>query len=110
MRNASFVWRETSLEHIDRNISFQIQHSKQLRSKRDRRVDSMPRLSLFPMRSQQEQGTGLIFATQVYKRLYISEKSQRVRYVLIFSESVAILNISDGAYGLNHLYVSPYSC
>ncbi len=43
--DVSFVWCETSVERFDQNMSVQIQHPKQLQSKRDRPVDSILGLS-----------------------------------------------------------------
>ena len=43
--DVSLAWRDTSRERFDQNMSVQIQHSKQLQSKRDRPVDSRRGLS-----------------------------------------------------------------
>ena len=43
--NASLAWCETSLERFDQNMSVQIQHPKQLQSKRDRLLASTRALS-----------------------------------------------------------------
>ena len=43
--DVSLVWCETSVERFDQNMSVQIQHPKQLQSKRDRPVDSIQDLS-----------------------------------------------------------------
>jgi len=43
--NVSFVWRETSVERFDQNMSVQIQHPKQLQLKRDPPADSIQGLS-----------------------------------------------------------------
>jgi hypothetical protein len=43
--DVSLAWCETSLERFDQNMSVQIQHAKQLQSKRDRLVDSTQGLS-----------------------------------------------------------------
>ena len=45
--DVSFAWCETSLERFDQNMSVQIQHPKQLQSKRDRPVDPIRALSWF---------------------------------------------------------------
>src|SRR5581483_1217008 len=45
--DVSLAWCETSLERFDQNMSVQIQHPKQLQSKRDRPVDSILGLSWF---------------------------------------------------------------